>query len=105
MVTEGWRPLPTTEPRDLCYHLGEFVCNEFARQGKISAVHLRLGELIWEDQEPEQIPTSALYGDAAVQAIESALTGNIPRWWGVIHVQSDVPYDPARNRRKGDLGF
>ena len=91
VVTEGWRPLPTTEPRDLSYHLGEFVCNEFARQGTINAVRLRLGELVSEDQVSREVPTSALYMDDAVQAVESALTAKIPRWWGVVHVQSDVP--------------
>ena len=91
VVTEGWRPLPTTKPRDLSYHLGEFVCNEFARQGKINAVRLRLGELVEEGQGAQEVSTSALYVDDAVQAVESAITANIPRWWGVVHVQSDVP--------------
>ena len=91
VVTEGWRPLPRAEPRDLCYHLGELVCNEFARQGTINAVRLRMGELVWEDKEPQDVPTSALYVDDAVEAVAKALDANIPRWWGVIHVQSNVP--------------
>ena len=54
-VTEIWRPRPTTEPTVLCYHLGEFVCREFAHEGKIDAVCLRLGELVWDGEEPGKV--------------------------------------------------
>ena len=31
-VTEQWRPKPSSSKSDLCFHLGEFVCREFARE-------------------------------------------------------------------------
>ena len=44
-VTERWKPTPTLEPPVLCYHLGEIVCREFARERKIEVTILRLGEI------------------------------------------------------------
>lgn len=96
-VTARWRPVPTTEPTDLCYHLGEHVCREFAREKGTSVVCLRLGDLVWDDQAGA-ISTSALYPDDATQAVEKALTVEVtPNWrstsntWNVFHIQSSVP--------------
>ena len=95
-VTERWRPVPTTEPADLCYHLGEHVCREFAREKRISVVCLRLGDLDWDDKA-DGISTSTLYPDDAIQAVEKALTVEVtPSWtsapntWNVFHIQSSV---------------
>ena len=44
-VTERWKTTPTTDLPVLCYHLGETVCREFAREGKINVVILRLGDI------------------------------------------------------------
>ena len=96
VVTERWLPAPTTETDVLCFHLGEFICREFAREHKIEVVCLRLGDLVEDDESPQ--PTSALHPDDAVQAVESALTADISEgyadsrsYWAVFHVQSDVP--------------
>ena len=47
-VTERWRPLPGVDVPVLCYHMGEYVCREFAREGKIDVVCLRLGDITRE---------------------------------------------------------
>ena len=95
-VTEGWKPAPTTDANVLGFHLGEFICREFAREHRIEVVCLRLGDLAWSDGAP--LSTSALYPDDAVRAIESALTVDISEgyagsrsYWGLFHVQSAVP--------------
>ncbi len=95
-VTERWLPAPTTQTDVLCFHLGEFVCREFAREHKIEVVCLRLGELVDGDDAPSS--TSALFADDAVQAVEKALTADISAgyadsrsYWAVFHIQSDVP--------------
>ena len=88
-VTERWKTLPTTELPVLCYHLGEIVCREFAREGKINVVILRLGEITPETSS-EPIP-SALYMDDAVDAAEKALTAEVSGWLDIFHIQSTVP--------------
>ena len=95
-VTEGWKPAPTTDANVLGFHLGEFICREFAREHRIEVVCLRLGDLAWSADDPPS--TSALYPDDAVRAIESALTVDISEgyagsrsYWGLFHVQSAVP--------------
>jgi hypothetical protein len=88
-VTERWRPLPTTDLPVLCYHLGEFVCREFAREGKINVVILRLGDITPEtSSEPSP---SALYEDDAVDALEKALSAELSGWLDIFHIQSAVP--------------
>ena len=89
VVTEWWRPAPTTKPTMLCYQLGEFVCREFAHEGKIDVVCLRLGELVWDGEGTGEVSSSSLYGDDAVQAVEKALAAEVPGWH-VLHVQSAV---------------
>ena len=94
-VTERWKPALTTETSDLGYHLGEFVCREFARENKIEVISLRLGELVWDDGEAS---SSALYPEDAVQAIQKALSAEVSDGhagsttnWNVFHIQSAVP--------------
>ena len=88
-VTERWKPLPTTDPAVLCYHLGEIVCREFAREGKINVVILRLGEITAESSlEPS---TSALFIDDAIDAVQKALTAELSGSLDIFHIQSAVP--------------
>ena len=94
-VTEGWKPAPTTDADVLGFHLGEFICREFARERRIEVVCLRLGDLVWNADG--QLSTPALYPDDALRAIESALTVDISEgyagsrsYWGLFHVQSVV---------------
>ena len=87
-VTERWKTLPTTELPVLCFHLGEFVCREFARERKIHVVVLRLGDITPESSSD---PTSsALYMDDAVDAVEKALTAELSGWLDIFHIQSAV---------------
>ena len=87
-VTERWRPVPSPEAPVLCYHMGEYVCREFAREFKIEVVCLRLGEVsIDEGSTPS---TSALYLDDAIDAVEKAFTYEATGW-DIFHIQSDVP--------------
>ena len=99
VVTERWRPVPTTDVGVLGYHLGEFVCREFAREKRLTVFCLRLGDLVQEGQPPPS--TSALYLSDAIQAVQRALTADpqtlfarwhdLPAYWNVFHIQSDVP--------------
>ena len=95
-VTERWLPAPTTETDELCFHLGEFICREFAREQQIEVVCLRLGDIVGDEDAP--VSTSALYPEHAVQAVENALTADISEgyadsrsYWAVFHLQSGVP--------------
>lgn len=90
VVTERWRPTPTTEPPVLACHLGEFICREFAREGRISVVCLRLGELVWDEANPGKLSTSALALRDAIHAVERALVAPVAHW-GLFHIQSPVP--------------
>ena len=88
-VTEAWKPTPTLEPSVLCYHLGEIVCREFAREKKTEVTILRLGEVTAvSDGNPS---TSALYEDDALEAIRLSLTSDHSGWLDIFHIQSDVP--------------
>ena len=96
-VTERWRTVPSTEAIDLCHHLGEYTCREFAREGKTDVVCLRLGQLAFDSDAP---PASAdeLRIEDAVQAVGRAVTADLPpdstssrQRWTVLHIQSAVP--------------
>ena len=91
VVTERWRPIPATDVPTLCYHLGEYVCREFARESKISVVCLRLGDLSWNDGEPGAASSSMLYFDDAAQAVQGALRTPAKPGWSIFHIQSVVP--------------
>lgn len=88
-VTERWRPLPTTDVPVLCYHLGEMVCREFAREHKINVVILRLGDITPDASSP--LSPSALYMDDATDAVEKALGVEHSGWLDIYHIQSAVP--------------
>ena len=88
-VTERWKPTPTLESAVLCYHLGEIVCREFARERKIEVTILRLGEITPASETNSS--TSALYEDDAMEAIKLSLTADHSGWLDIFHIQSDVP--------------
>jgi uronate dehydrogenase len=103
VVTETWRPVPTTDPPVLCYHLGEYVCREFGRERRADVVCLRFGDLVWDAEGRDASASSALYVDDAVQAVEKALAmgptdrdrmgrpGLAELQWHIYHIQSAVP--------------
>jgi len=88
-VTERWKTTPTTDLPVLCYHLGEMVCREFAREGKINVIMLRLGDITPDSSTNPS--TSALYMDDAISAVEMALTVETAGWLDIFHIQSAVP--------------
>lgn len=105
-VGERWRPRPTSEPPTLTKHLGEFVCREFAREHKISAVVLRLGQVVRLAEVAGQ-PIDPLWVDErdVVQAVAQALTAETGRW-SIYHIQADSPQARfAIGKAKQDLDF
>ena len=91
-VTEQWAPRPTTNPNDLVPFLAEATVRESARVLPLTAVGLRLGEVVGDDEIATQQPDSRwLHSDDACAAIERALTFEIPDaaqqhgWW-VFHL-------------------
>ena len=114
-VTETWRPTPTADTDQLCYHLGECTCREFVRENRITVVCLRLGEIFRGSEETPS--TAGLHLDDAVQAVEAGLAWDINRertsggrpagpgakGWGLFHVQSPVPNARFSTRSARDL--
>ena len=96
-VTEQWRPMPSADPADLSFHLGEFVCREFAREGRIRLVCLRLGDIVYGSEGLDSAGESALHIDDAVEAVALALTAEVTGFAGtqgrpgaLFHIQSPV---------------
>ena len=111
-VTETWSTTPTADTEVLFHHLAEFVCREFAREGRIRVVCLRLGDLVLDGDESDS--TSALYAPDAVRAVGRAVvfdlpigkTTGVPLPWSVFHVQSAVPSQRFLTGKARDkLGF
>lgn len=78
LVDEDWSPRPG-DGEGLPQYLGEFVCREFAREGKLAVVVLRLGELLLSDA-----------ARAVRLALDAQLAGDRPRLapWSVVHIHS-----------------
>ena len=105
-VSETWRPRPAEEPRVLAKHLGEFTSREFARDGKINVVVLRLGKVV-RSEEVRNRPFDPLWVDErdVVQAVSLALASKLGRFQ-VFHIQSDSPKARfAVTRAKGALKY
>ncbi len=105
-VTETWRPRPSSEPRVLAKHLGEFTSREFAREGKADIIVLRLGKVV-RAADVEGQPFDPLWVEErdVVQAVERALTAKLARWQ-VFHIQSDSPRGRfSVARAKSALGY
>jgi nucleoside-diphosphate-sugar epimerase len=105
-VSETWRPKPSAEPRVLAKHLGEFTSREFARDGKINVVVLRLGKVV-RSEEVGNRPFDPLWVDErdVVHAVSLALASKLGRFQ-VFHIQSDSPKARfAVTRAKGALKY
>jgi nucleoside-diphosphate-sugar epimerase len=87
VVSERWRPRPSTAPTLLAKHLGEMVCREFAREGKLAVTVLRLGTLTADDAETTSTALSTADLTQAVTQALHAETGN----WAVFHIQHAGP--------------
>lgn len=87
VVTERWRPRPTTEAQLMGKHLGEYVCREFAREHKLTVVVLRLGKVVTISEVAGDTTDPMWLGKKDLgRAIEGALTAELPHWT-VLHIQ------------------
>lgn len=101
-VTERWLPRPAAEPPTLAYRLGEIVCREFAREGKLQAVCLRLGSILWGT---ENSGTDGVTLKDVVEAVGRSLTAELPGY-SVFHIQSGLPGQRyGTDRAERILGF
>lgn len=93
-VDETFRPIPTTDANSLPPYLGEFVCREFAREGKIRCVSLRLGHLRDAAGDlPADVDPLTISLQDVTQAVERTLATALSpasrlAAWEVFHIQS-----------------
>jgi hypothetical protein len=108
-VDEDWRPLPTLASDGLSDYLGEFTCREFAREGKLNVIVLRLGNVASAEALGEEASNSAWVDPRDVaQAVSCALAKLLVDWtaigghWAVFHVLSHSPSSrfPIRKARR-----
>lgn len=94
-VNEDWRPRPSSPGGGLPECLGEMVCREFAREGKLDAIVLRIGNVPAADAaagrsdplgvDPRDVAQAVSKAVAAMLREERAPQGR----WSVFHVLSD----------------
>jgi nucleoside-diphosphate-sugar epimerase len=113
-VSETWRPLPGPEPRTLAPHLGEFVAREFAHDGALNVLCLRLGHLVSAAEATGQTydPMWLEQSDAA-EALSALLDHLQKSWdapdhhrsspWNVLHLQGAGPHARFGSERFGRL--
>lgn len=101
IISELYRPWPSARIGPLTRHLGELICQEFARTEPVTMICLRFGKIVREE-EIEGKPFDQMWLDVrdAAQAVEQALTMNVEghshghRWhrhWWLFHITSEVP--------------
>jgi hypothetical protein len=113
LVTEDWRPAPPVDSPALADYLGEFTCREFARDGRLRVVVLRLGRVVRAEEAADRPADDAWLDQRdAAQAVDLALraltAGERPRLepWSVFHIAAESPgsrFPIARAKRV--LGF
>ncbi len=91
-VSETWTPRPVPEPRVLARHLCEYTAREFAREGRLTIVTLRLGRVVNADDVKDR-PFDPLWLDERdmIQAVAAALEAKIDNKWSVFHIQAESP--------------
>ena len=106
-VTEGWRTLPPSgDPALLGCHLGELIAREFARDGRLQVLILRLGYPVVRGGRSA---LNGAHGDAAIcaddvaAAVAPALTAELPGPCTVVHAQSPSPAARYLMGRAGEL--
>jgi hypothetical protein len=94
-VDEDWRPLPEPASGALSDYLGEFTCREFARNGDLDVVVLRLGNVVRAEALANQAGDPAWVDPRdAAQAVSRALAwllaqeSTAARHWSVFHIRS-----------------
>lgn len=93
VVSESWRPLPSTDSEQMGIYLGEFVGEEFAQEKRLAVTFLRLGHLVKARNAKKESydPMWLEFSDAA-QAITAAVdrSGDMSIFQ-IFHVQSASP--------------
>jgi uronate dehydrogenase len=105
-VSENWLPLPSMTTIMMAKHLGEYVCREFAREGKTQIVVLRLGKVVRAGEVKDQ-PADPLWVEErdVAHAVSSSLTAKL-NIWQVFHIQADSPGARFSVRRaRAALGY
>jgi NAD-dependent epimerase/dehydratase family protein len=105
-VSETWRSRPPADPQALAKHLGEYTSREFAREGRLSVVVLRLGKVVRAEDVQGQ-PFDPLWVEErdVVHAVSCALTAKLGKWH-IFHIQPDSPRSRfAVRRAKATLGY
>ena len=107
-VNENWRPLPGPDTATLTPHLAEFVAREFAHDGALNVLCLRLGHLVDESDGKPYDPVGLATADAA-NACATVLERLQRAWddpegrdfssWSVFHLQHDGPRARFSSRR------
>lgn len=93
VVDETWQPKPDTNAESLAPYLAELTCREFARQGGIQALCLRLDVL--------GVGTGTTNNDA-VRAFDGALNMELePNGyrWEVFHISSNERFSAKQAKR------
>lgn len=96
-VDEEWQPLATPASGGLAEYLGEFVCREFAREGRIHVIVLRLSEVVGEGSEAVASSPAWVAPRDVAQAVGCALPRllddrqTLGQSWSVFHILSHCP--------------
>ena len=105
--------LPADDAQVLSHYLGEFTCREFAREGRVGVVVLRLGDIVQANDVAGK-PFDPLWLDQrdAVQAVSRALgarlsgKGPLAGAWSVFHIHSGLSQARfASARAKSAFGY
>ena len=78
VVNENWRPRPSTNSHLLGPYVAEFVCREFAREGKLSVTCLSMGDLVASIDEEGAIGNS--FALLPEDAAGSRCCGQLREW-------------------------
>ena len=97
-VDEDWRPPPIVEAGGLSDHLCEFICREFAHEGQLNIIVLRVGNVIQGESLNGTMPDPLQVDPRDVaQAVRRSLALLFTRreadggYWSVLHIRSKSP--------------
>lgn len=98
IIDGQWRPSPTSDAEPLSFHLGEFICREFAREASLRVIVLRLGTVI-RAEEVQGRPHDPLWVDerdvcqAVSRSVDLGLDYESTGFgaWNVFHILSGSP--------------
>jgi hypothetical protein len=109
LVDEDWRPRAKIGSGLLPLQLGEFCCREFAREGRLQVVVLRLARVKPADAQTPPDDSAWVDERDVVQAVQRAVEADSPfdgrglQTWSVFHILSDLPDSRFPIQRAGRL--